>query len=71
VISADTDKVTTTLPLPSAPAAIAFSPSGATAYVTTALGLWVFNTATDHVTGVIRGLGDPHGIAVSPDGTTV
>src|ERR1700722_2047956 len=71
VISAATDKVTTTLPLPSAPAAIAFSPSGATAYVTTASGLWVFNTATEHVTGVIRGLGDPHGIAVSADGTTV
>jgi hypothetical protein len=31
----------------------------------TASGLWVFNTMTDHVTGVIRGLGDPHGIAVS------
>ena len=37
----------------------------------TASGLWVFNTTTDHVTGVIRGLGDPHGIAVSPDGKTV
>jgi YVTN family beta-propeller protein len=71
VISTATDKVTATLPLPAAPAQIAFSPSGATAYVTTADGLWVFSTATDHVTAVIRGLGDPHGIAVSPDGSTV
>jgi len=71
VISTATDKVTATLPLPSAPAQIAFSPSGASAYVTTAAGLWIFDTATEHVTGVIRGLGDPHGIAVSPDGSTV
>jgi YVTN family beta-propeller protein len=71
VISLATDTVTATLPLPSAPAQIAFSPSGATAYVTTADGLWVFDTASDAVTGTIRGLGDPHGIAVSPDGSTV
>jgi YVTN family beta-propeller protein len=71
VISTSTDQVTATLPLSSAPAQIAFSPSGATAYVTTADGLWIFSTATDQVTGVIRGLGDPHGIAVSPDGSTV
>jgi YVTN family beta-propeller protein len=60
-----------TLPLPSAPAQIAFSPSGATAYVTTADGLWIFNTATDSVLDVIHGLGDPHGVAVSPDGRTI
>jgi YVTN family beta-propeller protein len=71
VISLATDAVTATLPLPSAPAQIAFSPSGATAYVTTADGLWVFDTASDAVTGTIPGLGDPHGIAVSPDGSTV
>src|SRR5580658_464022 len=71
VISTATDKVTATLPLPSAPAQIEFSPSGATAYVTTAAGLWIFGTANDRVTGVIHGLGDPHGIAVSPDGRTV
>src|SRR6202050_4772762 len=71
VISTATDKVTATLPLPSAPAQIEFSPSGATAYVTTAAGLWIFGTANDRVTGVIHGLGDPHGIAVSPDGSTV
>lgn len=71
VISTVTKAVTATLPLPSAPAQVAFSPSGATAYVTTAAGLWIFNTANHQVTGVIRGLGDPHGIAVSPDGSTV
>jgi YVTN family beta-propeller protein len=71
VISTATDKVTATLPMPSAPAQIVFSPAGATAYVTTAAGLWIFNTATDHVTGIISGLGDPHGVAVSPDGSTV
>jgi YVTN family beta-propeller protein len=71
VISTATDKVTATLPMPSAPLQIVFSPSGATAYVTTAAGLWIFSTATDHVTGVISGLGDPHGVAVSPDGGTV
>ena len=71
VISTATDQVTATLPLPAAPAQIAFSPSGATAYVTTAGGLWVFDTATGHLTAVIRGLGDPYGVAVSPDGSTV
>ena len=71
VISTATDDVTATLLLPSAPEQVAFSPSGATVYVTTAAGLWVFNTATHQVTSVIRGLGDPHGIAVSPDGSTV
>jgi YVTN family beta-propeller protein len=71
VISTASDTVTATLPLPSAPDQVTFSPSGATAYVTTAAGLWIFDTATDHVTGVISGLGDPHGIAVSPDGSTV
>ncbi len=71
VISTATDKVTAQLPLPGAPGMIAFSKTGATAYVTTADGLWIFSTSSDRVTGVIRGLGNPHGIAVSPDGRTV
>jgi YVTN family beta-propeller protein len=71
VISTATNTVTATLPLPSAPAEIAFSPSGATAYVTTSEGLLVFNTATQRVVAVIHGLGDPEGVAVSPDGKTV
>jgi YVTN family beta-propeller protein len=71
VISTATDKVTATLRLPTAPAQIVFSPSGATAYVTTVEGLWVYNTATEHLTAVVGGLGDPNGVAVSPDGSTV
>jgi YVTN family beta-propeller protein len=71
VISTATDKVTATLRLPVAPAQIAFSPSGATAYVTTAWGLLVYNTATEHLTALVRGLGDPNGVAVSPNGSTV
>jgi YVTN family beta-propeller protein len=71
VISLATDTVTTVLPLPSAPAQIAFSPSGADAYVTTAQGLWIFDTASDVPVGFVYGLGDPHGVAVSPDGSTI
>jgi YVTN family beta-propeller protein len=71
VISTSSDTVTATIPVSSAPAQIAFSPSGGTAYVTTAAGLLIFSTATDRISGVISGLGDPHGIAVSPDGSTV
>jgi YVTN family beta-propeller protein len=71
VISTATNKVTATLRLPSAPAQIAFSPSGASAYVTTAKGLVVYNTTTDVAAGSIGGLGNPHGVVVSPDGGTV
>ena len=71
VISASSDTVTSTLRLPSDPREIAFSPSGATAYVTTGDGLLVISTATDRVTAVIPGLGNPEDVAVSPDGKTV
>jgi YVTN family beta-propeller protein len=71
VISTSTDKVTATLPLPAAPAQIAFSPSGATAYVTTADGLWVYHTGTHRLQAIVKGLGDPHGVALSPNGSTV
>ena len=72
VVSTATDKVTSTLPLPRTdPRAIAFSPSGAAAYVTTGAGLYVISTATVRVTGFVAGLGDPEGVAVSPDGKTV
>jgi len=71
VIDTATNTVTKTLPLRSAPAEIAFSPDGSTAYVTTAAGLAIYSTATDHVTGFVPGLGDPHGIVVSPDGSTL
>jgi YVTN family beta-propeller protein len=69
VISTATDKVTSRLNLPTDPREIAFSPSGATAYVTTGFGLMVFNTATQKLAAVIPGLGDPEGVAVAPDGT--
>jgi YVTN family beta-propeller protein len=71
VISTATNTVTKTLPLRSAPAEIAFSPDGSTAYVTTAAGLVIYSTATGNVTGFVPGLGDPHGIVVSPDGSTL
>jgi YVTN family beta-propeller protein len=72
VISAATDKVTSTISLPWAdPRKIAFSPSGATAYVTTAGGLVVINTATQKVEAFVPGLGNPEDVAVSPDGKTV
>jgi YVTN family beta-propeller protein len=72
VISTATDTVTSTLKLPTAdPRAIAFSPSGTTAYVTTSQGLYVIDTATLKVVTVIGGLGNPEGVAVAPDGKTV
>ncbi|HZZ50083.1 MAG TPA: YncE family protein [Pseudonocardia sp.] len=79
VIAAATDKVTATIPVKGAPSQVAFSPSGATAYVVTADGLWTFSTATRKLTGFTGGLGDPRSIAasqhrsiaVSPDGKTL
>jgi YVTN family beta-propeller protein len=71
VISTATDTVTAKLRLHTDPRDIAFSPSGATAYVTTGEGLYVINTANLQVVTVIHGLGNPEGVAVSPDGSTV
>jgi YVTN family beta-propeller protein len=71
VISAATDKVTGRLRLRTDPRDIAFSPSGATAYVTTSEGVLVINTAKLKVLTMIHGLGDPEGVAASPDGNTV
>ena len=70
VISTATDTVTATLNLPTTdPRNIAFSPSGATAYVTTSLGVLVYNTANDRLVTLIGGLGNPEGVTVSPNGT--
>jgi len=70
VISTATDTVTATLKLPATdPRNIAFSPSGATAYVTTSLGVLVYNTANDRLVTLIGGLGNPEGVTVSPKGT--
>ena len=71
VISTASDKVTAHLPVGGQPSQVAFSPSGAIAYVVTADGLWLLRTATEKPVGVIHGLGDPHGIVVSPDGSTL
>jgi YVTN family beta-propeller protein len=71
VISTASDTVTARLRLRTDPREIAFSPSGATAYVTTGRGLFVINTATLKVAAVIHWLGDPEGVAVSPDGNTI
>src|ERR1700722_7127633 len=70
VISTATNKVTATLHLPvTDPRQIAFSPSGATAYVTTSAGVLVYKTATDRLVTLIGGLGNPEGVTVSPNGT--
>jgi YVTN family beta-propeller protein len=71
VISTASDTVTSTMSLPTDPREITFSPSGATAYVTTGDGLLVINTASRKVVAVIPGLGNPEDAAVSPDGHTV
>ncbi len=71
VISTASDKVTAQLPIGGQPSQVAFSPSGATAYVVTADGLWLFSTATLKPVRVIHGLGDPRGVVVSPDGSTL
>jgi YVTN family beta-propeller protein len=70
-VSPASDTVIATLSLPTDPRELAFSPSGATAYVTTSRGLLVINTATRQVVDTIPGLGDPEDVAVSPDGNTV
>ena len=70
VISTATDTVTATMKLPATdPRNIAFSPSGATAYVTTSLGVLVYNTANDRLVTLIPGLGNPEGVTVAPNGT--
>jgi phospholipase C len=70
VISTATDKVTATLKLSATdPRQIAFSPSGGTAYVTTSVGVLVYNTASERLVTLIPGLGDPEGVTVAPNGT--
>lgn len=71
VVSAASDTVTATMSLPTDPRELTFSPSGATAYVTTSGGLLVINTASREVVDTIHGLGDPEDVAISPDGKTI
>jgi YVTN family beta-propeller protein len=68
VIDTATKKVTATIPTKGAPTQVAFSPDGAKAYVVTADGLYAFSTKTLSRTGFTSGLGEPHSIAVAPDG---
>jgi len=70
VVATATDTVTATIPVPwTDPHAIAFSPSGTTAYVTTSAGVIAYSTATRRVSALIPGLGDPQGVTVAPNGT--
>jgi YVTN family beta-propeller protein len=69
VIDTATNKVTATIPTEGSPTQVAFSPDGAKAYVATADGLYTFSTKTLTKTGFISGLGEPHSVAVAPDGT--
>ncbi len=71
VINTATDKVTATLPVAGSPLNVAFSPSGADAYVLTDRGLQVYSTATHRIVKVVGNVGGPHGIAVSADGKYV
>lgn len=54
MISTASDTVTAHRRLPTAPKEIAFSPSTATAYVSTSAGLWVLNAANLRVVTVTR-----------------
>jgi YVTN family beta-propeller protein len=71
VISTASDKVIASFHISGGPSQVAFSPSGATAYVVTADGLYIYRTATRQQVGLVRGLGDPRAVAVSPDGRTL
>ena len=71
VISTATNKVTARWNLPGAPEQIRFSASGDRVYVSTAGGVAVYSTATRKPAGFIRGLGDPRGLAVAPDGKSL
>lgn len=71
VIDTATDKVTATLKVGGAPSAVAFSPSGTSAYVLTPGGLSVYSTTTLKRTRFIGGLREAHGLAVAPRGTAV
>jgi YVTN family beta-propeller protein len=69
VISTATDTVTAKVHLSTDPREIAFSPDGSIAYVTSGEGLLVYKTKNHHLITVIRGLGNPEGVSVAPDGT--
>ena len=69
VINTATKKVIATIPTEGSPTQVAFSPDGTRAYVVTADGLYTFSTKGLTKTGFTPGLGEPHSVAVAPDGT--
>ncbi len=71
VISTATNKVTARWNLPGSPEQIRFSSSGSRVYVATSGGVAVYSSATRKPVGFLRGLGDPRGLAVSPDGKSL
>ena len=68
VISAATDKVIARMKLSGQPSDIAFSPSGARAYVATMKGLAVFSTRTMSQMTLVRGFGSTRTVAPGPGG---
>lgn len=71
VITTTSNTVIGTVQLSSPPQAVAFSPNGQYAYVTTGNELLVIDVADLSVVGHVNGLEGAHGVAVSPDGQDV
>ncbi len=72
MITTSNNTVVGTLQLNTAPQAIAFSPSGQTAYVTTSSNqLLAIDVATRRIVGQVDGLDGAHGVTVSPNGQSV
>lgn len=71
VITTTSNTVVGTVQLSTPPQAVAFSPNGQFAYVTTGNELLVIDVAEQRVVGHVNGLEGAHGVAVSPDGQDV
>ncbi|HTX62955.1 MAG TPA: hypothetical protein VMD28_04920 [Acidimicrobiales bacterium] len=71
VITTASDSVVGNLQLSSPPQAVAFSPNGQAAYVTTGDQLLVVDVASRRIVGQVDGLQGAHGVAVAPDGLDV
>jgi len=72
VITTSTNTAIGTISLDTAPQAIAFSPNGQTAYVTTSSNrLLAIDVRSHRIVGQVNGLDGAHGVAVSPNGQDV
>ncbi len=72
MITTSSNAVVGTLQLNAAPQAIAFSPSGRTAYVTTSSNqLLAIDVASRRIVGQVDGLDGAHGVTVSPNGQSI